>query len=338
MALLVLSILAACSKDKPGEKKRTVIVNIESLTSIVVGENSTVWIGSNSGLLGYDGTNWKLFTPSGMSGTPLPVSDLAADATGIWMGTMSGAIYVEATFENIAASSVYSAAFTGSDTVTCISVDHQGRSWFATPRGISANDGGSWPTVTHFYGPTAFSSSPITSIGAVNDTCYAGTRGGGLIRYIIATDGVSGASALWPSNGCGLNDKEINCLFTDNANNLWIGMPSGAQKHIGSNPFITGTNWVLYTTDSGLVSNNVTAITQDQDGRMWFGTGNGTSMFDGSNWSSYTVADGMAGDSITDLATGANHDVWAVAGSTLSYFDGNSWSQVEVPQSFTVKE
>ena len=338
IAFVTLALLAGCSKDKPGSNGNPVIINIDRLTSIVTGDNGIIWIGTNSGLLGYDGTNWKLFTPSGQTGTPALLSDLAFDGTGIWMATMAGAVYAEMSSGNILVTTAYSRAFTGSDTVSCINVDHLGIRWFATPIGISAKDGESWPPVTHFYGPAIFSSYPVTSIGVVNDTCYAGTQGGGLVRYIRDADGVSGASALWPSNGCGLNDNVIHCLFTDNTDNLWIGMPSGVQKHVGSNPFITGTNWVLYTTAAGLVNDDVTAITQDQDGSMWFGTGAGISRFDGMNWTSFTVADGLADDSIADLTAGVNNNIWAITDTTLSHYDGSGWSPVEIPTSFSVNK
>src|SRR5207342_2357023 len=49
----------------------------------------------------------------------------------------------------------------------------------------------------------------------------------------------------------------------------------------------------LYTTQDGLVRNEVLRIRRDSRGYLWFGTWEGLSIFDGYQFTNYTVADGL---------------------------------------------
>ena len=65
-----------------------------------------------------------------------------------------------------------------------------------------------------------------------------------------------------------------------------------------------GQNWKTYTAKDGLISNNIHAICQDNQGNMWFGTENMwfapdggrmsyLSCYDGQNWRIERIKDGQ---------------------------------------------
>ena len=344
--IAIVSVFFACKnedissgEDDHSGKSDSLTIAIDTLTSLTTDNENIVWIGTKSGLLGYNGTKWKLF----QSSADFPVAsnsitDLAYDSSGIWMGSEKGITYLKSTFDDVVSTEVYLKEQSGSDIVTKIDVGEDNDYWFATPEGIILKEGENWPNVSHYYTPLNFKSHPITSIANINDTCYGGTYGGGVVRYFKGIDGVSGASALWPGNGGGLASSIVNCVYVDKSKFLWLGLPSGVQKHTDSNPKITGNNWFLYTTEDGLIDNGVTAIVQDQQGFMWFGTNKGISKYDGIKWTSFTSADGLANDTILDLAVDSENHIWALSNSTLSLYDGEKWSPIDVPDSVKIKK
>jgi ligand-binding sensor domain-containing protein len=78
---------------------------------------------------------------------------------------------------------------------------------------------------------------------------------------------------------------EVNALCAD-PEGMWIGTPSGAA-HVKSG----ACTWLRAR--NGLVYDNVRAIERDADGRMWFGTTGGISVWDGTTFRNYTERDGL---------------------------------------------
>ena len=88
-----------------------------------------------------------------------------------------------------------------------------------------------------------------------------------------------------------------------------------------------------YVTD-GLVNNFVSAILQDRDGDLWFGTFyGGVSRYDGQEWKNYTVEDGLASNRVLSIAQDRDGNLWFGTGdryhrdigSGVSRFDGKSF-------------
>ncbi|MBW6458496.1 MAG: hypothetical protein K0B52_04955, partial [FCB group bacterium] len=68
------------------------------------------------------------------------------------------------------------------------------------------------------------------------------------------------------------------------------------------------------TTNDGLSQSNVTCITQDQSGFIWFGTFNGLNRYDGYNFRTFHYSDNMeqslAHNFISDLAVDKEGFIW----------------------------
>lgn len=83
-----------------------------------------------------------------------------------------------------------------------------------------------------------------------------------------------------------------------------------------------------YTTEDGLLNNNVSCVAVGANNEAWFGTQSGLSKFDGTSWTSYqkeTYA-GMADDNILSIYVAENGNVWIGTDFGASVFDGSTFS------------
>ena len=88
-------------------------------------------------------------------------------------------------------------------------------------------------------------------------------------------------------------------------------------------------NWQIYSTNnSGLPSNNISALSIASNGNIWIGTaGGGLAKFDGTDWVTYTTANsGLPDNNITSLAADSDGIIWiGTDGGGLAKFDGTQW-------------
>ncbi len=81
-----------------------------------------------------------------------------------------------------------------------------------------------------------------------------------------------------------------------------------------------------YTTDNGLVQNQISGICQDTKGYMWFATAEGISRFDGKNFKNYTVEDGLPARTATAILADRQDRIWvATQGGGLAMYNGRGF-------------
>jgi ligand-binding sensor domain-containing protein len=78
-------------------------------------------------------------------------------------------------------------------------------------------------------------------------------------------------------------------------------------RHTGYN---TLANWTVFDTKNGLINNFVQAIAVDKEGKVWFGTKNGISVFDGSAWTAITEKEGLVSANVLCIAVDNKGVVW----------------------------
>ncbi len=66
-----------------------------------------------------------------------------------------------------------------------------------------------------------------------------------------------------------------------------------------------------YTSRDGLISNNLYTAYKDNEGRIWFGTDRGISVFDGKNFTNYTLQDGLESNDVFQFREDNRGRVWA---------------------------
>jgi len=92
-----------------------------------------------------------------------------------------------------------------------------------------------------------------------------------------------------------------------------------------------------YSEEQGLPSSNVSGLSQDSWGRMWFATRVGVSCYDGVNFENYTTAHGLSATSYNKMAVDRQGAIWALGnridtGFNISIFRDNRWISMVSPR------
>jgi ligand-binding sensor domain-containing protein len=80
----------------------------------------------------------------------------------------------------------------------------------------------------------------------------------------------------------------------------------------------------VYTTQDGLVHDEVLRIRRDSRGYLWLGTADGLSIFDGYGFSNYTTADGLPNNAVTDILETRSGEYWIATRGGLCRFEPNA--------------
>jgi ligand-binding sensor domain-containing protein len=116
----------------------------------------------------------------------------------------------------------------------------------------------------------------------------------------------------------------IFCLFQDQEGAMWFGST-------GQGVFRwDGQELQRFTTQEGLVSDQVYVIHQTPDGALWFGTQAGLSRLAGGEWHSFTTRNGLTYGRIEDIQDREGRLFVATRGGGVSCFDGQSWTSLDV--------
>jgi ligand-binding sensor domain-containing protein len=120
---------------------------------------------------------------------------------------------------------------------------------------------------------------------------WFGTRDRGL----VVLDGDTWSS--YDQEDSSLSDNWVKDILIDHEDRVWVATPAGLNV-------ITGQWWQLFTTQAGLINDNVLTLALDNEDRVWLGTKAGVSRFDGENWENYAVLD------VEDIAVDDDGNVW----------------------------
>jgi len=127
-------------------------------------------------------------------------------------------------------------------------------------------------------------------------------------------------------------DFPINSSFLDKDNGKWFGTTFGIE-YVDKNGNRKSYNT---TTTPQILSNYITCINQDNQGKIWVGTyGGGISVFNGSSWQNYNKQNsGLVYDGIYSINFDKNGIAWMTIDSIIQKFDGTTWTTISVPQHY----
>ncbi len=223
-----------------------------------------------------------------------------------------------------------------SNSVWTIFEDSRGTLWFGTMdcgtwkgRGVCKYDGATFQTFT-------------TKEGLVNDAVvaiYEDNRGHlwfGTLQGVSEFDGVtfrnSTAELDFPSE---ISRAMVGAIAQDKAGNFWFGHGLRTQVSVGRGATrYDGKSFTTFTTREGLASNDVTAITTDAQGNVWFGTDGGgvsklsvaksrESGYDGKTFVNFSTAEGLPHYAVKDAFQTKAGELWlALSGGVSRYRNG----------------
>ncbi|MFB0534822.1 MAG: two-component regulator propeller domain-containing protein [Anaerolineae bacterium] len=327
-----------------------------AIHAIVPDDVGGVWLDTKHGLSHFDGANWSHFAEE--QGLPShEVNALVMDAAGqLWAGTERGL----ARFNGVSWQAFLTNDGPAANEVRAVAVDKVGRVWFGTRKGLSVFDSTGpalseaerWRTYTQADGLAADAISAL----AVDDAgrVWAGTSWWAMAHYpepsgagVSVFDGTGPALSEvegWRTytQADGLASDLITAIAVDKAGRVWVGSEEtglaggpGVSVFDGTGPALSGAEgWRIYTTADGLAYDSTSAIAVDAAGNVWlgahslfYGGGEGVSVFDGTSFRRYAVGDGLASNEVTAVATDGAGNVWVgTKENGISRYDGQTWT------------
>ncbi len=297
-----------------------------NLNALQIGDD-ILWIGSDSGLTGYNGSAWISYNAANNLASNV-VTVIRTSAESIWIGTDSGLSVGQInSMENILWEEPY--RFENSNLINnhinSINIDSLGSRWICTNSGITVITDTSWEAYP--YKDFFLESDKVLCINQQPSFMqYIGTQGGGVSR-LYNIDGISGASIIWkqwtaiePESGPGLLSDTVKAILVTRNGDRWYGTEFGVSSHTGIYLRYTY-SWRSYTTEIGLIDNNVQALAEDSTGAIWIGTSGGVSKLIPSDttWTNFTIDSGLVSNDIRDIAIDPDRNsLWFATAGGLS--------------------
>ncbi len=228
--------------------------SLRTINSIVQTPDNFLWIGTNRGLLHFDGVEFKYFNLQQIlkvKDNVNYISDLYVDRLGrLWLSVDHGLIkYQNKKFKFYSNNE----GFVG-NYIMDIHEDVNGRLWLATLDHYlnSFKDG----IFNHFGPKEGLKSNSIYSLAEDNKgDLWLGTYGNGILKYMDNTFIKPEISGL-------LDNIFIRKMKFDKKNRLWLGTVNGLI-------LITDKTATFFDSEGSIGNNSINDIIEDRDGNIW---------------------------------------------------------------------
>jgi frataxin-like iron-binding protein CyaY len=276
--------------------------NFPSIVSIAIDLDGAVWFATmggarfiGDGVYRFDGENWTHFSTE--NGLPSDeVSSMAVTPDGaIWFSTLSSGI---ARFDGETWVYHKKSNGLGSNDVRSMAVAPDGKLWAGTEeKGVSVFDGVKWTTFkTQGDTPREYVGDIFILPNA--EILFSSSTDG--FAKLIQYDGTNWKEYPTPWEETG---KFVMDMAKSPNNDIWFAMEfNGAYR-------LSKDDWINYTMDTGLISNQLFCVDVTSDDSVWLGTARGIAHYDGESWDAYLDEE--------------DADNWIVAITSLS--DGTVW-------------
>jgi ligand-binding sensor domain-containing protein len=321
------------------------------ITGAAQDKYGNLWFVTIEGVTEYNGKTWQNFPNTDINSTiSIGVASIAFDSKNkLYVGMSDGSIYqFDGKYREI--KDPDENQFHESPG---IAVDKNNTLWSENGQGIQRYNGKSWVDSQDIPG---FPQGTISFIGAdKNDALWFQDTSDFVTTYLYRYDGktwqkiamaptdsevqlittddkgnVWGAAIntlycyngkTWLTYNCPVSRVDIGSIAADDKGDIWCGANSDAVLRFD------GTNWKTYLTDDIKGIDEQTFMAADNDGNIWFDSGNGLSRFDGKNWE--IVNQDIV--NATSFAQDKQGNLWYWSGGTLYFYDGTSWNTVTLP-------
>lgn len=264
-----------------------------SVQAIVQCQEGYLWLGTQEGMVRFDGIRFNAFNRSNTPG--FTNNDIAALVEGdegeLWAGTYGGGI--------IRLKDKGAVAYTtddglSSNTVTSLAPDGRGGIWIGTSdSGVDYLTGGRFLSYTTAQGlPSDRIRSLLVDMAG---NVWAGTSAGLAVLQRGELDSFAGVS--------GLAGDDVTALAEGPAGVIWAGTNAGLNR-VYKNRIET------YTTADGLCNNSIQSLHVDREGNVWIGTIGGLSRFRDGRFSSFTSQHGLPSDNVASLLVDRDGSLW----------------------------
>jgi len=289
---------------------------------MVESADGSIWAGTGSGVVRYDGSDWQTFTSAdGLAGT-LTNKDshhglLTASDGSVWV-CLAGD---EAQRDGKGGVSRYDGgnwtSFTRSDGLAgsyglSIAEGVDGTVWVGTETGVSQFVGG-WRVFPELDLPPISNADDAPHLFVATDGAVWLVGEGQAARY----DGSDWEK--FPETDVRIGSTIYATLATSDGA-IWVSTSDGLSRYVGG-------LWKTFSQSDELLSHRVNVALEDDDGSLWFGTPIGLMRFDGFVWQRYTRENGVPtrSDYVTRLLLASDGILWVGTSSGVASFDGTTW-------------
>lgn len=245
-----------------------------------------MWFGTKDGLNRYDGRRFEVFKSNIKNGASISSSQninaLLTDNKGsLWVGTQDGLNkYVAETknFERFYNKPADKFSLSN-NTVRCLYEDKKGNVWVGTENGLNKLKANG--KFERFFCEEGIGDGLINPIikavfEASDGVLWVGTQNG--LVALAQKDKKYKFKTYFHSDtdGASISDNDINTITEDKSKNLWIGTHFKGINQLRADR----EGFVRFNTyNSGLLSNIIRKVLVDKQGKLWFATINGISIY-----------------------------------------------------------
>lgn len=265
-----------------------------SVTAILQTRDGYLWLGTQEGLVRFDGVKFTVFDKSNTPAfTNHFILSLCEDRLGrLWIGTYGGGLVCldQGKFSTYTRQDGLS-----NEVIRVLCEDQQGNLWIGTDRGLNRLTNGRFKV---FISPTGSFDERISAVAQDRDgNLWVGFTSGVLtflhndqLRFFASRETFTDAS--------------IRTIYSDQARRLWVGTD-------GKGLFcFAGDEVTTYTTHNGLSDDSVIVVYEDRRGNLWIGTGNGLNRLNFGQLTTYSSGEGLTDERVLALAEDAEGSLW----------------------------
>jgi ligand-binding sensor domain-containing protein len=300
-----------------------------SISAIAQTPDGYLWLGTFNGLVRFNGVRFTVFTSATSPGLLSDnINMLYVDRGGrLWICTDGGGLscYEQEKFTALAGTNQVAASI-----VSGVAEDAKGNLWVGTAEGLYRLVSGNLAHVA-----AAQDGQPIGGVAdmksasdgkvwlAADEKLYCISEG-----KVALAPGFEGLTSVLPSRSSGLwyggrqiglrryqsgkhtaypgfMDWEFRQIYEARNGDLWVG---SADRGLAR---LRGGEQRVFTTQDGLLANDVNALFEDQEGNLWVGTnGGGLHRFREKRLRTYTVREGLPGNDVVCLLEDRRGRVW----------------------------
>jgi ligand-binding sensor domain-containing protein len=286
--------------------------------------SDTIWTGTTGGAVRWntlDGSYRLYTTADGLAGNF--VAHTAVDGSrNKWFDTAHGGIYGGDSPGSYGVSQFKDTQWTthgdwpsGCEphNVTDFAVDSSGNLWAGTRvSGTYKYDGSTWSAVTQADG-LASNTVLAIALGVEDPTPHL---------WFATNAGISEFDPQgWTTYSYSNDARDI----AVDGESVWVATSTGAGRLI-----ITDETYTKFDTDDGLISDDINTVALDWEGRIWFGSDAGVSVYDQASWTNYTASDGLSPGPVWSITVDGRGHVWLGTSTGLTEYDGDNWTVHQV--------
>lgn len=293
-----------------------------SIHCLEIDKNKNLWIGTDEGLVFYDGTKWIIYNKSNSKIPENVILSITSEQNIIWLGMKNNIVKFDGknwAIYNSNNSPIKNAGDHGQidPVITSLKVDTRQQLWAGTNYyGLYKFDNTNWYVYYPNYN-TPISSPSIRSIDIDSqDIVWIGhAEPAGVDRF----DGITWINYS-PENSS-LPSWYVNCVHVDKNDNIWFGTNFGLAE-------FDGEIWNIYDNTNSNILDEIFSITSDSKNNLWIGTFSGTLLArKQNNWIAFYLNDisepEIPYNTITCVITDQSDNKWIGTYKGLFKFNEN---------------